>query len=181
MHEANASCEVVAAGVFAGEREGGGGDVCGRDVRVRQMMCERDGDSAGAGADVENARLNRLLQFIEHGFDEVLSFRPGDEDGGRDAEGEAEELLLAGDVLDGLVLQAAADGGLIGGRLFGRDGAVGIGVELRASDTERVKEQRERVAGSGIAQIGRGGQLDRSAVEDGRGSWQLAVLRLDVG
>ena len=49
---------------------------------------------------------------FEDGFDEVLGLGAGDEDGGGDLEGEAVELLLAGDVLDGFVVQAARDGRL---------------------------------------------------------------------
>ncbi len=52
----------------------------------------------------------------EDGFDEVLGLGAGDEDGGGDVEGEAVELLLAGDVLDGFVVQAAGDASFVDGR-----------------------------------------------------------------
>ena len=170
----------MARGVFAGDGERGGRDVGGRDVRVRQMVRERDGDGAGAGADVEDAegsvtkkqipplRLRfrrrscgmttqivlRSRQFGEDGFDEVLRLGTRDEDGGSDAEGESVELLLAGDVLDWFVGQAACDGGFVRGLLFCRNLALRIGIELRARDAERVQQQRERIACRGVAQIG---------------------------
>ena len=47
------------------------------------------------------------IEFGEDGFDEVFGFGAGNEDGGGDVEREAVELLLAGDVLDGFVGEAA--------------------------------------------------------------------------
>ena len=86
--------------------QGGGRDIDGCDVGVGQMVSERDGDGSGAGADVEDIERRFVVEFAEDGFDEVLGLGARDEDGGRDVEGEAVELLLAGDVLDGLVGEA---------------------------------------------------------------------------
>jgi len=108
----------------------------------------------------------------------VFGFGPWDEDSGSDAEGEAVELLLAGDVLDWLVLQAASDGGIVGGLLFWCDFAIWIGVELRARDVERVQQERERVACGGFAQLMRSGELRGGAGEDGGERCQVSVLRL---
>ncbi len=73
------------------------------------MGREGDRDGSGAGADIGD--LQRLVcgQEFEDGFDEVFGFGARDEDGGRDFQGEAVELLLAGDVLDGFVAQTAGD------------------------------------------------------------------------
>jgi hypothetical protein len=73
------------------------------------MMGERDGDGSGAGAYVEDIEWGLVVQFCEDGFDEVLGFGPGDENGGGDVQCEAVELLLAGDVLDGFAGEAALD------------------------------------------------------------------------
>lgn len=95
-------------------------------------------------------------EFGEDGFDEVLGFGAGDEDGGSDAKGEAEELLLAGDVLDGFVGEAAGDGGVVGGLLLRCEDAVRVGVELGAVDAEGVEQKGEGVAGGGFAQVRQG-------------------------
>ena len=50
-------------------------------------------------------------EFCEDGFDEMLGLGTRDEDGRGDAEVEAVELLLAGDVLDRFVGDAAEDEG----------------------------------------------------------------------
>ncbi len=163
----------MAGGVFAGDGERGGRDVGGGDVRVRKMTRERDGDGAGAGADVENAKcggpstrslrflarddgiiLGRACEFGEDGFDEVFGLGAGDEDGGGDAEGERVELLLAGDVLDRLVLEAAGDGGFISLTIQRSESAIGIRMELCAGDAERVQQQGKRVPRGIRAQIG---------------------------
>ena len=110
------------------------------------MVGERDGDCSGAGADVEDIERGLVVQFGEDGFDEVFGFGARDKDGGRDAEGEAVELLLAGDVLDGFVGEAAVDGGVVGGLLTGGEEAVGVGEVVGARDSERVEEEDEGVA-----------------------------------
>ena len=117
-------------------------------------MGERDGDGSGAGADVKDIERCGAIEFFEDGFDEVLGLGAGDENGWSDAEGEAVEFLLAGDVLDWLVFEAASDEGVVGGLLGGREGAVGIGEEGGAGDVERVQEQEERVAGRFGAKVG---------------------------
>ena len=107
----------MAGGVGCGDCERGGGDVDGGDVGVGEMVGERDGDGSRAGANVENPEARGGVEFGEDGFDEVFGFGAGDEDGGGDVEGEAVEFLLAGDVLDGLVGEAAGDEGFVGGAL----------------------------------------------------------------
>jgi hypothetical protein len=225
FEEGDAAGQVMAGGVFTGDGERGGRDVGGGDLRLRQMVCERDGDRAGAGADVEDSQWNpwrfrsqifartvrhvwvergvsgsfdcgafpqardrtfahddrvivvaRIGQLSEDGFDEVFGFRARDEDGGRDAEGEAEEFLLAGDVLDGFVVQAARDGGFIGGLVFQRDLAIRISIELRAGDAEGVQQQRERVTCGCVAQVARGCELSYSSGEGLGESCQLELL-----
>jgi hypothetical protein len=106
----------------------------------------------------------------------VLGLGAGDEDGGRDAQGQAEELLLAGDVLDGFIRKTTANEAVVCRLLLGRERAIRIGVELRAGDAERVQQQRKRIAGGCLTQIGRGFKLRGGAGEDGRGGGQLEVL-----
>ncbi len=72
-------------------------------------MRERYGNGAGAGADVEDPMRRGGVEVAEDRFDEVFGLGAGDEDGGCYAEREAVELLLAGDVLEGLAGEAALD------------------------------------------------------------------------
>ena len=77
-------------------------------------------------------------QTFQDGFDEELGLGARDQDGRGDAELEAVELLLAGDVLDGLAGSAAVDGAVVGGLLGLGERAVRLGEERGAREVERV-------------------------------------------
>ena len=106
-------------------------------------------------------------KLLEDGFDEVLGEVARDEDGGCDVEREAVELAFAGDVLDGLVGEAAGDCSLVGGLFGGGEGAAGIGVKFGAGEAESVQEEDERVAGCVGAEIGGRVELGGGAGEGG--------------
>jgi len=110
----------------------------------------------------------------------VLGFGARDEDGRRDLEGETIELLLAGDVLDGFVGEAAEDEVVVAGLLVRGEEARGVGVEFGAGDCEGVQQQQERVAVRVGAKVGRCVEpADRSGegfTESRRGSGQGSVL-----
>ena len=110
----------------------------------------------------------------------MLGFGAGDEDGGSDVEGERVKLLLAGDVLDGFVGEAAANEVVVRGLLFGSEGAVGVGVERGAAEARGVEEQDEGVAGCVGAEVGGRvelcGGVGECGAECGRGSCQWSVL-----
>jgi hypothetical protein len=77
----------------------------------------------------------------EDGFDEMFGLGARDEDVGGDAEGEAEELLMAGEVLEGLVRGAAGDEGAEGFEGGGIDGVVRVGEEPGTIAVEGVGEE----------------------------------------
>jgi len=150
---------------------------------VGQVVGECDGDGSRTGADVEYSERRFVVEFAEDCFDEVFRLWAGDEDGWGDVEGEAVELLLAGDVLDGLVDEAAGDCGFVGGLFGGGESAAGIGVKLGACDVERVQEQDERVAGGVGAEVGGRVELGGGAGEgfaEGVVSCQWSVLRFRI-
>ena len=121
-----------------------------------EVAGEGDGDGSGAGADVDD--LQRLVcgQEFQDGFDEVLGLGARDEDGRGDVEGEAVELLLAGDVLDGFVVQAAGDVVFVAALLAGGEFAVWVG-ESVARGICRV--WRRRSSASRVAVARRCGSL----------------------
>lgn len=153
MEEADTGADVVGLGIVAGDGEGVGGDVESGDVGLREVMGDGDSDGSGAGAYVEDAEGFRGGQAGQNGFHEEFSLRAGYEDCGGDVKRKTVELLCAGDVLDGLVVEAACNRGLIGDLLIGGQAAVGIGKELAARDVEDVEEQELGVAGGGIAEM----------------------------
>ena len=123
------------------------------------MGGERDGDGSGAGADVGQTeapvvRKVDLLDVMQDGFDEQFGFGARDERGGGDAERQAEELLHAGDVLDGLVGEAAGDCFVEGSVFDGSERARRVGIEGSAGERERVEEKELGVAAGGGGEVG---------------------------
>jgi len=102
---------------------------------------------------------------FEHSFDEVLSLWPRNQGGGRDLEQKPEELLLAGNVLDQLVAEAAFDSGLVGCKLLGREHAIVMRQQGCAVDVKNVQQQQLRVALGVVAKVGVSGNLVRSLSE----------------
>ncbi len=175
FEETDAAGEAVARGVGDGYLECGGGDVDGGDLCMGKMVGERDGDGARTGADVENFERCFVIQFAEDGFDQVFRFGAGDEDGRCDAEREAVELLLAGNVLDGFAGEAAGDCGCVGSLFGGGEGAVGVGVEA-AREMPAMWSRRRRASRWALSR--RSSQASSCAVARVRASrsvWGLVV------
>src|ERR1035437_1550767 len=141
-------------GVRCRHFEGLGSEVDRGDAGVRKMVGERDGDGSRAGADVEDIQRLRWIEFKEDGLDEVFRFGSWDQNGGRDAEGKAVELLFAGDVLDRLVGDSPKYKAVVAGLLVESECAVGIGVQRGARDSQRVQKQQKRVAVCVGAKVG---------------------------
>ena len=98
----------MARGVAARDFERGGGNVRGDDLCGGQFVRQRDGDAAGAGAHIRDAKFfvaaRRACfwtypQAFERNFDHMLGFRPRNQNVGRDFEIQAPEFLMAGEVL----------------------------------------------------------------------------------
>ncbi len=89
----------------------------------------------------------------------MFGFGARDEDGGSDFQYETVELLLAGDVLDGFVAQAARDAVFVGGALAGGEFVIGVGDEGDARDLQGVEEEEFRVACRGVAEVLVAGEL----------------------
>jgi len=144
-------------GVEVGGGEAGGGELGGQG--------ERDG--AGAGADVEDVGIadsGTVGKPAEDGFDEEFGLGAGDEGVGGDTEHEAEELLVAGDVLEGFLGGAAGDEGAVGFVQSGREFGVGVGDEPGAVAEEEMGEE-----GLGLAAIDAGGGFGEGFAEGHKG------------
>src|ERR1035441_3571731 len=103
------------------------------------MVGERNGDGSGAGADVEDLEVRGGVELGEDGFDEKFGFGAGNENCWRDVERERIELLLAGDVLDGLAGEAAKDEVLVEGLLVEGEDAAGGGVPRSEEHTAELQ------------------------------------------
>jgi hypothetical protein len=172
LEEVDAGVDGVGLGVGLGDGEGFGGEVDGGDGGVGEIGGEGEGDGSGAGAEVEDAEgaggvffRAAGLKVLQDGFDEVLGLGAGDENGGRDAEREAEEFLMSGDVLDGLVAEAPGDGFEVEGELGGGEVAFRVGEERGAGKAEGVEEEQFGVACSGGAEALDGGEIFSGARE----------------
>jgi hypothetical protein len=136
------------------------------------VVGQGDGDGSRAGADVEELEGRGGIELGQGGLDEVLRLRPRDQDGGGNVEGERIELLLASDVLDGLVGEAAEDEAVVLGLLLQGERAAGVGVQLRARDADGVEQQQCGIAGRVGAKGGDGVELaggSREGFAEGRG------------
>ena len=101
-----------ALGVLAGPPQGVLGQLHGVHARARHLLRHGERDGAGAGAQVDDERLDDV-----HGPDGVygpaddrLGLRAGHEDAGADLELQVAEEGAAGDVLERLAGLAAGDG-----------------------------------------------------------------------
>lgn len=121
-------------------------------MRAGKMCAESDGNRASAGADIEDFyRCGLVGDGIEDGFDEELGFGARDERVWRDAQGEAEEFLLAGEVLERFMSGAASgEGAELGEVLYG-ERVVAVSEKPRAIAAEDVREEDFRIAtGDGL-------------------------------
>ena len=119
MHEMNAIGDFVACGVASRDFERWRGNVGRKYFGVRQFPCQRNGQAAGARADVCHAQsfagrsgihvnfYSAFAQTRERDFHYVLGFRPGNQHGGRDFEFQTPEFLFAGEILHRLPCGAA--------------------------------------------------------------------------
>ena len=89
----------------------------------------------------------------------MLGLGTRDEDGRADVESEAVELLLARDVLDGLVAESAGDAAFVEGLLVRSEFLVGVSEESRSGDLEGVEEKKLSVAGGRGVEIRVSGEL----------------------
>ena len=165
--EADTMGQIVLAGVGFRNVEGFGREIEGGDFGLGEVRSKGDRDGSGAGAYVCDAEglVGERLEVGEDGFDEVLGLGARDEDGGSDAEVEAVELLVAGDVLDGLVEEAASYGRFVGGLLRGGELAGGVREEGGSRDLESVEEKEFGVATGLVTEMRVGIELMRGECE----------------
>jgi hypothetical protein len=163
LDESDAVGNGVALGVEACKGEGIGGDVQSGDAGGREAHGEGHGDTAGAGANVEDVQGHRVLPHprplpaplrfggcsaisrwergVQRHFDQQFGFRARDEDAGVHQEVEVAKLAVAGEVGQWLACGHARDQRLIVGEQVGRDDVFGPGEQLSARDAEDVRQQ----------------------------------------
>ena len=112
--EAGARC------VLARQRERVGRDVDRGHTRAGMLVCDRERDRAGPGADVEHRRSVEAAQVRERTLDHDLGLGPRDQRPPVDRQRQPPEAPLAEDVGDRLVPRAARD-------------ELAVGVQLAAS------------------------------------------------
>lgn len=121
MEEADAAGDVVAGSVALRHRQCFGGNIGGEETRMGQLLCERNGDAAGACADIRDEQARAVifvgaasLQFakgeaVKRAFDEVFGFRARNEHIGGDLKLKSPKFLLAGEMLNGFAGGASLD------------------------------------------------------------------------
>jgi hypothetical protein len=110
---------------------------------VAAFQSQRDGNGAGAGAYVDDPAPG--WQTIQDGLDKKFRFGSGDQDGGRDTEIAAVELLASGDVLGWLAGDALVQVAAVVDPLDFAEFLLGVRVEVLALAVEGVGEEDFRV------------------------------------
>ena len=167
LDEGDAVGEVVTRCVLLSNGERRRVEIGGSDAGGGKPGSEGERDGAGAGTDVEDvgiAEVGVVGDPAKDSFDEELGFGAGDESVGSDVEHEAEEFLVAGDVLDGFFGDAAGDEGAVGFVEAGREFGVGVGDEPGAVVEEEMGEE-----GFGLAAIDGGGGFGEGFAEGHKG------------
>ncbi len=174
LEEGDAVGEAEAGGVLLGDGERGGVEIGCSEAGGGEFGGEGERDGAGAGTDVENVGLavgcaggGLCGDPVEDGLYEELGFGAGDESVAGDAEVEAVELLLAGEVLDGLLGDAAGDEGAVGLMYVRGEFGVGVSDEPGAVAEEEMGEQS-----LGLATIDGGGGFGEGFAEGHKGRGQ---------
>lgn len=159
--------QIVLASVGFCDEEGFGREIEGGDFGLGKMGGKGQRDGSGAGADVGDAEglVGERPEVGEDGFDEMLGLGARNEDGGRDEEIEAVELLVAGNVLDGFVAEAASEALPVEGLLLRGELAGGVREERGAGDLERVEEKKLGVVAGLGAEVRVGVELVRGKGE----------------
>ena len=139
--EGDAAIETEARGIGARDFQRVGGNFRGVNFGLRQLGGERQRNTAGAGADVDDSWLRDVQANLEHGFDQVLGFRARDQDSRADDEVQSPEFLVAGDVLRGNAASALLEGFVVASLFVGRKFALGMGVEIGAIAAEDEHQQ----------------------------------------
>ena len=113
FQKADAIGDAVALRVALRDRERSGRNIRGNEICGREFFRQRDGDAAGTGSDVGDLQPGAICflraasaelanrEAIQRNFDNVLGFRPGNKNVGRDLKFQAPEFLLAGEMLCG--------------------------------------------------------------------------------
>jgi hypothetical protein len=123
------------------------------------MSGKRQRDGSSPGANVEKTQRPVGRQSLKDGFDQVLGLRSWDERGRGDFEGEAEKLLLPGDVLNRLVAQPPNDSGLIEVKLLISERTCGIREQGSAIQLQNMQQQKLRIAMRVVAKVRAGCEL----------------------
>ena len=117
------------------------------DLRVRQFAGQRKCDTAGAGADVEQAQAPWSIEVIllyqfKNGFHYMLGFRPRNQHRGRNQKVQAPEFLMPGDVLRGTATGALTNDFIVTGLVVFTKLALRMGIKIRAFAIENKQQQQ---------------------------------------
>ncbi len=149
-------------GVGARKRKGAGRYVKRRHLRMRSFQRQRDGNTTGAGADIENVAAEIGRQAFEHEVNQQLGLGPRNQRGGRAAEVPSVELAVADQVGDGFAGNSPFDEcveapGRVCGQRFRvtreqpRVGVCGAGVAEDVREQHARFEARQAVVVEGVA------------------------------
>ena len=151
--------QMMIGSILPGHLERLGGEVDRRDSGLRQMGCKCQRNGSGSCADVEDMDRLVVRQPPKDSFNEMLCLRTGNQCGRGDIEGQAEELLLAGDVLDGFVTEPPRDGTLVERDLSRLEHAVRMRQQGSPIHPKDVQKQELRIAIGLVAKVEAGGEL----------------------
>ena len=147
-------------GVGARHRQGGIADVHGADIDQGAFAGDRQGDGAGAGAQVEHLTHFGRRQAFERQFHQQFGLRPRDQRVGRYRQFQRPEAAVAGDLRHRFTALAPSQQRVEVPRLAAVEHIAGVGVEPAARTLQRVRQQQLGLEPGLVAGQARGGFAD---------------------
>ena len=133
--------QLMASSVSTRDLESVRRNVSGVDFGLGQLFGEGEGNAAGAGTDVRDARICHHPGERQYGFYHVLGFWTRNQHGGADDKVHTPEFLVPGDVLRWDALYSLLESLIVARLLVAAQLALGMGIQVCALAVESEHEQ----------------------------------------
>jgi len=142
LQETNATLELQARGIGAGDFQSLGGEIDSEYLCGLQFTRQCEGYAAGTSPYIDDSRSRDFARQLHYRFNQVFGLRARNEDGGRNDEVESPKLLVSGDVLCRESAGTPTDELLVALDLVGGQIALRMTVDVSAIHSEYEHQKR---------------------------------------